>query len=575
MIKTGYWNKLLIAFSFVFVLSSCDLFELDINDDPNNPTTASINLLLTQAELSLANTMISTASNAVNLHDNLHGFCGILASEDNFQLAQSNYDEYWNAMYAGPLKDIEGIIQTASDPVSPHYLGIGQLLKAYAFTTMVDLFGDIPYSEALKGDAAEAIKAPKFDDEEAIYDDALALIEQAIINLDGNSPVAVTGDIIYAGSSARWLKFARSLKLKLLIQTRHVNPTALQDIEKMFTDGGLISTAAEDFQFQFSKLQSSNDVRHQWYDDSYTLGVNNFGYILHQYMVEMLEDKDPRFPFYFRRQTKTVLDQNDPSQRNTTPCSMTPGCIYGYVVLNANLHQRIYATTDLSQAQIDFLAGIFGRDRSDPAGVPQDADFRTMPGVYPAAGRYDVTAPGLPGSFTAPGGGIFPMLTHVNVDFYKIEAILTLGIAGDARAAFETAMRNHIAKVVNFGVATDANSVRPDQAAIDAYVALWLSRYDAQASNDSKLNVVMKQFWFSSWGNGYEIYNAMRRTTDPNASNAYGYTGFPNTIQEPILAPRKFPLRLPYPQQELSINPNAASYSSIIYDQVRLFWDPN
>ncbi|NUO02839.1 MAG: SusD/RagB family nutrient-binding outer membrane lipoprotein, partial [Saprospiraceae bacterium] len=394
MKKTGYWNKLLIAFSLVFVLGSCNLFELDINDDPNNPTTAAINLLLSQAELSLADAL----EGAVN--DNQLGFAGILASGDNFQLAQNSYDGFWNNMYAGPLKDIEGIIQIASNPdaLSPHYLGIGQLLKAYAFSTMVDLFGDVPYSEALKGDAADAIKAPKFDDQEAIYADALALIDAAIANLSGTTPVAVSGDIIYGGNSGRWLKFARSLKLKLLMQTRQVSPTAKQDIEKVFTDGGLISTAAEDFQFQFSKLQSSNDVRHSWYENSYTLGVNNFGYLLHQYMVEMLEDKDPRFPFYFRRQTKTILDQNDPSQRNTTPCSMTPGCIYGYVVLNSNLHQRIYGTTSLSQAQIDFLAGVFGRDRADPAGVPQDADFRTMPGVYPAAGRYDVTAPGLPGS---------------------------------------------------------------------------------------------------------------------------------------------------------------------------------
>ena len=571
MMKTGYWNKLLLVFVMTFTLGSCDLFELDINDDPNNPTTAAINLLLSQAELSLADNLEG------GINDNQMGFAGILASADNFQLAQNSYDGFWNNMYAGPLKDIEGIIQIASNPdaLSPHYLGIGQLLKAYAFTTMVDLFGDIPYSEALQGDAATAIKTPKFDDQEAVYASALALIDEAITNLSGTSPVAVSGDIIYGGNASRWLKFARSLKLKLLIQTRQVNPTAKQDIEKIFTDGGLIATAAEDFQFQFSKQQSSNDVRHSWYENSYTLGVNNFGYIQHQFMVEMLEDKDPRFPFYFRRQTKTVLDQADPSQRNTTPCSMTPGCIYGYVVLNSNLHQRIYGTTDLSQAQIDFLAGIFGRDRADPAGVPQDADFRTMPGVYPGAGRYDVTAPGLPGSFTAPGGGIFPMLTHINIDFYRIEAILTLGIAGDARALFETALRNHITKVVNFGVATDANSVRPDQAAIDDYVNLWLARYDAQVSNDSKLNVVMKQFWFSSWGNGYEIFNAMRRTTDPNANNTFGYTGYPNTVQEPILAPRKFPLRLPYPQQELAINPNASSYTSVIYDQARLFWDAN
>ncbi len=568
--KVKYLNKLLIAFSLMFVMGSCNLFELDINNDPNNPTQASVNLLLTQAELTLANSL------GGGINDNLMGFAGLLASGDNFQLFSNSYDGNWNSLYTNALKDVQGIIDIASNPdaLNPHYLGIAQLLKAYGFSTLVDLFGDVPFSEALQADAAAAIKAPKFDDDQAVYNSCLSLIDDAIANLSGPTPVAVSGDIIYGGNKDKWLKFARSLKLKLLMNTRNVNPTAAQDISKIFTDGGLISSAAEDFQLQFSKLQTPNDFRHSWYEASYAGASNGFTYFLHQFPVEMLIDKDPRFPFYFRRQTKRLLDQANPSDRNTTPCSQTPGCIYGYVVLNPNLQEAIFGTTSLTQAQIDFLAGIFGRDRADPAGVPQDGDLRLMPGVYPCGGFYDVPTAALSGSFKAPGGGIFPILTHINISFYQIEAILTLGIAGDARALFEKAMRDHMKKVIDFGVATDvANSVRPAQAEIDAYVSLWLDRYDAAASDNAKLNVVMKQLWFCSQGNGYEIYNAMRRTKDANAMNTYGYDGYPNTIQEPINAPRDFPKRLPYPQQELSVNPNASGLSSIVYDRDAIFWD--
>jgi len=66
-----------------------------------------------------------------------------------------------------------------------------------------------------------------------------------------------------------------------------------------------------------------------------------------------------------------------------------------------------------------------------------------------------------------------------------------------------------------------------------------------------------------SWGNGYDLYNAFRRT------------GYPNTLQIPILTPRDFPLRLPYPQEELTLNPNAASKRDVIYDRDPIFWDKN
>ena len=73
MIKTRYWNKLLLVLVMTFTLGSCELFDLDINEDPDNPTTAAINLLLAQAELSLADNLEG------GINDNQLGFAGILA----------------------------------------------------------------------------------------------------------------------------------------------------------------------------------------------------------------------------------------------------------------------------------------------------------------------------------------------------------------------------------------------------------------------------------------------------------------------------------------------------------------
>lgn len=571
--------KIYIALALALIASSCgDMFDLDINKDPDNPSKASSELLLAQSEYSLMNLLAAgttSGSATTNTNNTILGAVGILATNDNWDLAQNSYDQFWRQMYAGPLKDLEGLIEAnTGETGSPQYLGIAQLLKAYALSTMVDLFGDIPYSEALKGDAAEAKISPAFDDDAAVYAEAFKLIEAGLANVtNARKPIPVRGDIIYGGTETKWRKFAKTLKLRLLVNTRLVDPKAKDDIQALLTEGDLILTDADDFTFQYSKTFSGTfDPRHPWYKLAYT-GSNNFTYISHEFMVEMLIDKDPRFPFYFRRQTKRLLNQSDPTDRTTTPCSQVTNCVFSYVVLNTNLYPQLYSASTLNQAQIDFLAGIFGRDRADPSGAPLDGGFRTIPGVYPAGGFYDVTTPvasATGNANTAPGGGIFPALTSVNTLYYQIESILTLGVSGDGRALFEKALRDHIKKVVDFGVKTDPNAVRPPLTRadgvsldVDSYVNLWLKRYDDAPGNPAKLNVVLKQLWFSSWGNGYDIYNAIRRT------------GLPSTLQTPITPVRGFPLRQPYPQEELTLNPSAAAYKEVIYDRDRIFWDPN
>jgi hypothetical protein len=560
IVKTGALLGLLLTYN------ACDMFDLDVNTDPVNPASTTPNLLLTNVEYNLMDNLSGGTNFAV------HGFMGLISSNDDWNVPATSWNGYWNSMYATVLKDIEGIIQASTaNPdqgraENPHYLGIGQLLKAYTFVTMVDQFGDIPFTEALQGDAETAIQTPKFDKDDAIYRACKTLVDEALANLNKASGVKVDGDLIYGGSIAKWKKFGKTLKLKMAMTTRLVDPAAAKtEVEAILAAGDLITAAGDDFQFTFSKTITP-DNRHPWYQGTYTGG--EFTYISHQLMVEMLIDGDPRFPFYFRRQVKKVLDPNNPTEKGTIPCTTTPGCVYGYVVTNQTWIDAIFTAKGkpFGTAEKEFLAGIFGRDRSDPAGVPADGTLRTLPGVYPCGGYYDVAAPGVPVANRAPGGGIHPALTHINTLYYQIEAALAMGanVGGTPRALFEDAIRKSIDKVQKYGVATDlGNAVAPTVDTIDQYVNIWLNRYDNAPDNNAKLNVVMKQLWFSSWGNATELWNAFRRT------------GYPTTLQLPINPVRDEPKRMPYPQNELTINPNAAAYLNVIYDRDPIFWDRN
>lgn len=540
----------------VVFLSGCSLFDLDINKNPNSPSSSSPDLLLTQIQTGVLSTF-------GGLEGDLETFNGFMGTQGTslYNLSANSYSGTWNSLYTGPLKDLEGLISVSQ--ASPHYLGIAQCMKAYTYSTMVDLWGDVPFTDAGKGDVSEKNITPKFDKDVDIYNACFALLDQAIANFAKSSPAPVSGaaDLMYAGSITKWSKFANTLKLKMLVSARLAIPDAAAKV-KAILDGGNVITASDDFVFRYSKDPTS--IRHPWYNGTYTGGEFSYTYLCHQPIVEMLDEEDPRFPFYFRRQTTSILNPADPADAGTIPCGRSSGCVYGYLVLSESVIKRLYTDKGKTYGTADkaFMAGLFGRDRGDNTGIPADGSLRLVNGVYPCGGFYDVATPGIPKANAATGGGIFPALTSVNLEYYKIEAILKMNYTGDAAAIFSNAIKTHIGKVVSFSTAADALSVAPTTAAIDKYTALWVKRFNDATTPDAKLAVALKQLWFSSYGNGFDFYNAFRRT------------GLPTTIQEHILKPfRGYPLRLPYTQTELTLNPNAAAYKDVAFDKAPIFWD--
>ncbi len=550
--KLKYISKIALTTGLISLLSACDLTDLDINRDPNSPTVASPKLLLPTAEFAVVN-----AVTAVN--DNAMGFAGMLNSADNYDLNNQSYNGTWNSFYRN-MSNLEAIINASAN--SPKYLGVAQALKAYAMGNFVDMFGDVPYSEAWKGNAAESITTPKFDKDSDIYESLIKLCDEAVANLAKPAAESIDSkaDFMYGGNLTKWTKFAKSVKIRLLLNSRKGRASGNADLNAAIAAGGFITSAADDFTFNFS-TSSSPEGRHPWFQSAY-LADNGFAYPAHQLMEEMMFNKDPRLDFYFYRQTDVILDPSNPTDRGTIPYGGT------YLVRKPAFLAKWEATFGAAPTDADkkYIAGFFGRDRGDNTGVPQDGALRTAPGCYPAGGLFggrNVTPRALTGG-RGSGNGIWPLVTSNNMKYYQIEAILDAGGSGDARALFEAAIREHISRVVALGLKVDAaNAVSPSADAVDAYVNKMLGLYDAAPSNPAKLNVVMKQLWYSSWGQGMEIWNALRRT------------GFPSTINNPIIKPpRQFALRLPYPSQEGTLNSNATSkLTEVIFDRDAIFWD--
>lgn len=566
-------RKALAAFMsliLLFSVSSCDIFDLDVNTDPNNPSEAALDLLLAN----LISDMSSSLAGGFNGAST--GFMAQTTASDNFNFTNASWNGTWNFLYSGPLKDLNELVVAAeAQGNNPRYLGIGQVLKAYYFSTMVDFFGDVPYSQAFQGDAATPIKEPVYDDDAAIYADCLSLLDQAIANFALPSTVAVRGDLIYNGNMTRWRKLAKTMKLRLLLQTRNVSDVAGQ-IQDLVSEGDLITNAADDFQYEFP-TGITPDFRHPWYQAGYAGGEAGFDYFGHQFMYEMLVNGDPRFPFYFHRQTSTLLNPDDPTDKQTIPCSQRDDCVYGYFPLSPLVTNGVFGRDPdaLTSAETAYLAGIFGRDRADPSGIPNDNPIRTIPGSYPAGGVFDAT-PGLGGGNKGSSVGFFPMLTSWMTKFYLLEAAITLGtdissVAASESALLNSALTDQMNKVWSFG--SRGQTVETDESAWeDTYTwpvtfktraalrAEVIAAYPTGGSETARLGYVLKQAWFANFGNGIEQYNAFRRT------------GLPADIQAPLQLPRQFALRFPYAQDELNLNSNTPV---VVYDSPSdaVFWD--
>jgi Starch-binding associating with outer membrane/Susd and RagB outer membrane lipoprotein len=556
------FKSLLTGVCFAIV-TSCQITDLDINTDPNRPSTGSLKLLTPNA--------INAAFNASDFSD--AGWTGLLNGNDDYSLTNATYSGTWDGFY-NSTQSIEEMLKSSADGKNPRYRGIALTLKAYAMGNFVDSFGDAPFTEAWRGnDPTGAITTAKFDKDSDIYEKLIKMCDEAVTELAKPQAVAVVNDFLYAGSAPKWTAVAKTVKLRLLLNSRKGRATGNAELAKAFADGGYITTAANDFFRQYSTLVSPQDNRHPWFAGTGWAGNGDFSYINHQLMGEMLLNKDPRLNYYFYRQTDKVLDPTNPDQRGTIPFGGT------YLVTRAsflNEYKKAFNITgDIPAADIAYIAGFFGRDRGDVSGVPADGAIRMYPGAYPAGGKYQdksMAAKTLTGGVTG-GNGIFPLIMSWNVKFYQAEAILdNTGTTGDARDLFEKGMREQIASVVKVARAADAAAPAASTTEVDAYVKAWLKLYDDAPSNAAKLNVLAKQVYFCSFGQSGEMWNMMRRTGFPVQG---AFRAFSTGIATPLTKPtRQFTLRLPYPSGEANLNPNAKDYvNNVIYDRDPIFWD--
>jgi hypothetical protein len=516
----------------LLVSSACKKF-VDINADPNNPTTAQLSLLLPSTQISLVGNMFQLNSGTSTFVQQTVYTTG----QSRFQQQGTDFSNSWDGFYSQTLNDLETVIANGTSTQQWGYVAVAKFEKAYLYSLMVDMWGDIPYTSAEQG---QKNTNPPLEKGAEIYEKLLVLIDDGIA--DANkvtvaSLVPATSDVFYTGVKTSWISMANSLKLKLYNQIRLVDPARSATAIKALISSGapLISSNTLDFTFKFGSNQNPNN-RHPWHRSEYQAGKNF--YASQSWMDMLFDNDDPRLRYFIYRQNATA------GLNNST---------------NSN--------------------GYYGRNPGDGTAAPADQSRRSTFGIYPAGGLYDnspinnLSALNLyltnTGATSTPkvvtvtdgtGAGVMPLITNAMVKFIRAEAALTLATGDDARQNLSDAVTASLNSVSTYATTNGGASL--SAASVTGYVNRLLAQYDA-ADNNGKLNLVMTQKYIACYGNGMEVYNDYRRT------------GLP--VLRTLLSPLNvFPLRLYYSQTELSANTSFgdnASQIQIAQQTTPVFWD--
>lgn len=572
--KKIVFGLLLVATGF----TACNK-ELDtLLTNPNYPSTstADVDLYLNKVQLDFNNFFQSASS-----------YSGSLARQTFWGgpfyyngSSPASFDGMWTTAYSGVIANTDALVPLAKAQKKYAQAGMARIMKAYTLATLVDLYGDVPFTEATKGSENTT---PAVDGGAVVYAGAIALLDSAIADLKTTGGASGTKtDLYYGGDVTKWITLAKTLKFKFLMNTRFVDAAAKTKIQALLTENDLINTSANDFQFKYGKSLTP-DSRHPDYAGDYNNNGGG-GYLSNYFMWEVASEKyggavtgvgsitaeatsgDPRLRYYFYRQTLNYNWANETS----CPC-----------ILKSQYGSETYpiwypSVPDKTPYCIVGGRGYMGRDHGDNQGGPPDGKYKTQHGIYPAGGEFDFNQGAqLSLGLGAGGAGISPIWLSSFTAFLKAEAVLALGVTADKTDAelLNSGVTQSIKKVTGFPAeigysnsnipAVTLTKVTSTQSV--NYIALVDGLYAAASTTADKLDVLMKEYHIALWGNGIEPYNNLRRT------------GSPKNVQLAVTTatPGLFARSLYYPSVFVDRNSAAPAQKTFGTASNNVFWDTN
>lgn len=291
MKKTG-----IITLSILLIVSSCKKDFEELNTNPNSPTTVEPSLVLRQVLYNVGDEMSYEGFVAGNLLGQYYTMVDFNLF-DRHSLLETQYGgNPWTLLYKS-MRDNEVVLEQAqTNSVYQVYEGPALILKSYLAGMLTDIYGDAPYSDALKGKDGNI--APKYDKQQDIYKSAGGILDNldkgiAAINTYTGAQ-RLNGDILYNGNLQNWIKFANSLKIKYLIRMSDVEDVSAR-LQAIFNSGDYLKSNSENATFDFTDGQPNNFRMAKLREGDFNL------FVMSQTAEEILKKyNDPRMAILYR-----------------------------------------------------------------------------------------------------------------------------------------------------------------------------------------------------------------------------------------------------------------------------------
>jgi Starch-binding associating with outer membrane len=504
---------------------SCKKY-LDINTNPNAATSSTPNLVLPQA-------LVYTAANVSSYNNYGSEVCGYAANAGGYggfgsawtyNYAPTDFSGLWSSTY-DVLNDFQYIINsTQGSDNYAYYNAVAKIMKAYNFQLLVDTYNNVPYTSALKGSASIT---PTYDDAKTIYPSLATLLDSAIAIIKAAqypSPLG-TSDVMFAGNMTQWIKFANTIKLRLIVRANGVSGVTFANTT--FDSNGFLTTdAVVNPGYQKATATSGTQQNPAWntWVQTYSGGTGNRAWMASNYIFAFyatkLVDSKRGAAIYYGWPSSAIANQLGNGASSVPSAPSTAGAWYSG------------STSSLGNA----IGVMKGPDMGEPLMLAAESYF-----LQAEANVRGLISGGNAAATSNFNNGIAASFQYL----YKLPNGTQkpgTDYAGDATAYQTLNSSNYLA---NFSLATtQAQQIE----------AIITQKYIA-------LNFI----------HGHEAWNEYRRTHYPaivNGSSSPTAT-FASTLSQST-RPDKLPTRILYPSTEYSYNSanvpsNISPFSSLIF----------
>ncbi|MBA3649751.1 MAG: SusD/RagB family nutrient-binding outer membrane lipoprotein [Chitinophagales bacterium] len=289
------YNIILLSSLVVVVLFSVSCkksFFTDANINPNAPPTVTETYILGPVETSIAYAIGGDMSRFTSIiTQQTFGFSRQSAAYQTYIFTEQDFDNLWALLYENCMYNTDTLISQADKNGNNAYAGIGRMLLAYTLQMTVDMWGDIPYSQAFQG---LQNLTPTFDKGQDVYNNILLLVDAGIANLNNAEPgVLLPGaeDNIYGGDPAKWILFGHAIKARIYIHQSKNNPAmaqaALDEANQSFTSN------ADNATFAFGITETNANPIYQFNEQRADIAFD-----ISTLADTLLADNDPRYSVY-------------------------------------------------------------------------------------------------------------------------------------------------------------------------------------------------------------------------------------------------------------------------------------